>query len=401
MTSLAARWRTRSRDISLSSLAPILIPAGLLLGLAYLAYDGIGIRPLMLLAVAGGALALLLRPEWGPVVLVLAALAVPLQFGTGTEVTLNAATLLVPALGALWLAHGLLRRRLTWTASPADRPWLLFLAAGLLSLGIGRATWDPAVPVQADFILVQLAQWAIFAFAALAYWLPGMLLRGPRDAERMTWALLWVGGGPPIAVVPNGVDCEHHRPGLALPRPGSLVYNGAMTYSANYDAMQFFLRDVYPLVRAQAPDVSLTITGSTSGVDLAGLALDDSVRLSGYVDDIRPVIAGSAACVVPLRQGGGTRLKILEAMALGVPVVSTRKGAEGLDVVDGEHLLLADGPRALAVATVRPLQDGALRARLATNACAPVEQRYDWRAIGAAFTDLVEDAVQSQRGAES
>jgi glycosyltransferase involved in cell wall biosynthesis len=198
---------------------------------------------------------------------------------------------------------------------------------------------------------------------------------------------------------PNGVDCAHHRPGLASPRPGSLVYNGAMTYSANYDAMQFFLRDVYPQVRAQVAGASLTITGSTTGVDMAGLALDDSVRLSGYVDDVRPVIAGSAACVVPLRQGGGTRLKILEAMALGVPVVSTRKGAEGLDVVDGEHLLLADGPRDLAAASVRLLQDGALRARLAANARALVEQRYDWRAIGAAFTDLVEDAVLRKRWA--
>ncbi len=205
MTSLAARWRTRSRDISLSSLAPILIPAGLLLGLAYLAYDGIGIRPLMLLAVAGGALALLLRPEWGPVVLVLAALAVPLQFGTGTEVTLNAATLLVPALGLLWLVRGLLTHQLAWRASPADRPWVLLLVAGLLSLGIGRATWDPAVPMKESFILVQLAQWAIYAFAALAYWLPGMLLRGPRDLQRMTWALLWVGGGLAILRLIPGV----------------------------------------------------------------------------------------------------------------------------------------------------------------------------------------------------
>jgi len=205
------------------------------------------------------------------------------------------------------------------------------------------------------------------------------------------------GEWPPIEVVPNGVDCEHNRPGFASPRPGSLVYNGAMTYSANYDAMQYFLRDVYPLIRAEVPGVSLTITGSTEGVDLVGLALDASVRLSGYVDDIRPVIAGSEVCVVPLRQGGGTRLKILEAMALGVPVVSTRKGAEGLDVVDGEHLLLADGQRDLAAATVRLLQDGALRARLATNARALVEQRYDWLAIGAQFADLVEETVERKR----
>jgi glycosyltransferase involved in cell wall biosynthesis len=200
-----------------------------------------------------------------------------------------------------------------------------------------------------------------------------------------------------VALSPNGVDCEHHRPGLACPRPSSLVYNGAMSYAANYDAMRFFLREVYPQVCAQVPDATLTITGSTAGVDLGGLALDDSVRLSGYVDDIRPVIAGSAVCVVPLRQGGGTRLKILEAMALGVPVVSTRKGAEGLEVIDGQHLLLADGPSDLAAATVRLLQDDGLRAELAANARALVEQRYDWRAIGAAFADLVEDAVMRKR----
>ena len=121
------------------------------------------------------------------------------------------------------------------------------------------------------------------------------------------------------------------------------------------------------------------------------------MRLSGYVEDVRPVIAGSAVCVVPLRQGGGTRLKILEAMALGVPVVSTTKGAEGLDVVDGAHLLLADEPHDFAAATVRLMRDGALRARLAEQARARVEERYDWRAIGAGFASLVEEAVERRR----
>ncbi|MHB1317988.1 MAG: O-antigen ligase family protein [Anaerolineae bacterium] len=195
MSSLTTRWRQSAGDQALRGFAPRLIPVVLLLGLAYLAYDGIGTRLLMLLAVAGGAFVLLKRPVYGPVLLVLAAVAIPLEFGTGSEVALNTATLLVPALGALWLVHGLLLRNLAWTTSPADGPWLLFLAAGLLSLAIGRATWDPAVPVKANFVVVQLAQWAIFAFAALAYWLPGMLLRGTRDLQRMTWALLWIGGG--------------------------------------------------------------------------------------------------------------------------------------------------------------------------------------------------------------
>ncbi|NLG52342.1 MAG: glycosyltransferase, partial [Chloroflexi bacterium] len=200
-----------------------------------------------------------------------------------------------------------------------------------------------------------------------------------------------------VATSPNGVDCERNHPGMAVKRPYTLIYNGALTYSANYDAMRYFLGDIYPLIRRQQPAASLTITGSTTGVDLAGLALDDSVCLSGYVDDIRPLVAGSAVCVVPLREGGGTRLKILEAMALGTPVIATSKGAEGLDVVDGEHLLLADDPSQFAALTSRLLSDEGLQRHLAAKARRLVEERYDWRAIGQRFTDLVEETVARKR----
>jgi len=197
-----------------------------------------------------------------------------------------------------------------------------------------------------------------------------------------------------IIVIPNGVDCEHNQPGLASVRPNTLIYNGSLTYSANYDAMRYFLAEVYPLIRRQEPGVSLTITGSTVGVDLAGLKLDDSVRLSGYLEDVRPAVASASVCVVPIRQGGGTRLKILEAMALGTPVVATSKGAEGLDVVDGEHLLLADEPMTFADRTVQLLRDPALRQRLAVNARKLVEERYNWAQIGQRFVELVEETVK-------
>lgn len=201
----------------------------------------------------------------------------------------------------------------------------------------------------------------------------------------------------PVAVISNGVDCAHHRPGLAETRPNTLVYNGALTYSANYDAMQYFLAEIYPWIKQQLPDVTLTITGSTRGVDLSGLRLDASIHFTGYVADVRLPVAQSAVCVVPLRQGGGTRLKILEAMALGVPVVATSKGAEGLSVVNGEHLLLADAPSAFAAAVLRILCERDLSARLTYNASALVEARYDWGGIGARFVELVEDA---NRGSE-
>jgi glycosyltransferase involved in cell wall biosynthesis len=198
----------------------------------------------------------------------------------------------------------------------------------------------------------------------------------------------------PIAVIRNGVDCAHNCLGLADVRPNTLIYNGALTYRANYDAMQYFLAEIYPRIRQALPEVALSITGSTQGLDLSSLHLDGSVHLTGYVEDVRLPVAGSAVCVVPLRQGGGTRLKILEAMALGTPVVATSKGAEGLDVVDGEHLLVADDPAAFSEATLRLLRDAALRARLAHNARALVEAKYDWAHIGAQFVELVEGLPQ-------
>jgi glycosyltransferase involved in cell wall biosynthesis len=203
-----------------------------------------------------------------------------------------------------------------------------------------------------------------------------------------------------VEIFPNGVDCTHNHSGLAETQPHTLVYNGALTYSANYDAMQYFLAEIYPLIQRQLPDVTLTITGSTKGVDLDGLRLDESVHLTGYVDDVRQPVARSAACVVPIRQGGGTRLKILEAMALGTPVVATSKGAEGLDMIDGEHLLIADAPDAFAEAVVNVLRDTELRRRLATHARALVEARYDWGPIGQQFVELVEE-VTAKRGRKS
>ncbi len=206
-------------------------------------------------------------------------------------------------------------------------------------------------------------------------------------------------GGPRVEVVPNGVDCAHNRPGLAQPRPASLVFNGSLTYSANYDAMRWFLAEVYPRIRAQVPGVSLTITGSAQDVDLAGLALDDTVHLTGFVEDVRIPVAQASVAVAPIRQGGGTRLKILEALALGTPVIATAKGAEGLDAMDGRHLMIADTPGLFAERTVQLLQDRALRDRLTANGRVWVEEHYDWRAIGQPFVSLVEEAAQRHRRA--
>ncbi|MCB0241298.1 MAG: glycosyltransferase, partial [Anaerolineae bacterium] len=196
-----------------------------------------------------------------------------------------------------------------------------------------------------------------------------------------------------VETVPNGVDCAYNRPGIAPVTPGSLVFNGSLTYDANYDAMQVFLSSVWPQLRQEIPSISLTITGSVAGVDLAGLALDSGVSLSGFVEDVRPLVAGAAVCVAPIRQGGGTRLKILEAMALGTPVVATSKAAEGLNVNAGEHLLIGDTAMEFASCVLRLLRDDELRARLARNARQLVEETYEWSQIGAQFAGLIDGST--------
>lgn len=201
-----------------------------------------------------------------------------------------------------------------------------------------------------------------------------------------------------VRVIPNGVDCEANAFRGASAAGSGLIYNGALTYQANCDAVRFFLAEIYPLIKSAAPEVTFKVTGSTTGVPLAGLALDDSVQLTGYVDDIRAEVVGAVVCVIPLREGGGTRLKLLEAMALGTPVVSTSKGAEGLAVVAGEHLLIADDPAQFAHATVRLLRDKALRHRLAENGRRLVENRYDWQQIGREYAALLERAATAQSG---
>ena len=199
----------------------------------------------------------------------------------------------------------------------------------------------------------------------------------------------------PVALVPNEVDCVLYKPGSAIKKPHQLILKGSLTYQANYDVMAYFLSQIYPLIRAQIPSVELLITGSTSSVDLENLALDETVVLTGFVADIQSLVAESAVCVVSLRQGGGSRLKILEAMALGTAVVSTSKGAEGLAVVDGKHLIIADEAHDFANKVVALLRSTASQERLSVNARELVEENYDWRQIGERFVNLLEDKVNS------
>ena len=170
------------------------------------------------------------------------------------------------------------------------------------------------------------------------------------------------------------------------------VHRGALL---DQDAVRFFASDIYPILARRRPGVKLRVTGRTAGVDLGGVADCAGVEFTGYVEDIRTVLSRSAVCVVPLREGGGSRLKILEAMAAGVPVVSTSVGVEGIEAESGRHLLVADTPSDLADAVERVLSDHELASRLSREARDLVERRYDWSSIGEGFVGVVESVAKT------
>jgi len=183
-----------------------------------------------------------------------------------------------------------------------------------------------------------------------------------------------------VDVIPNGVDIRKYQSLAAENLSPALLFIGTMKYPPCVDAALFFCREILPLIRRTLNPVELWIVGRDPRPDV--LRLDgDGVHVTGRVEDVIPYYRQSAVCIIPLRAGGGTRLKILEAMALGRPVVSTTIGCEGLEVVDGEHLLIADTPAQFAEKTIRLLTDKNLYRRITMNARKLVETRYDWDAI--------------------
>lgn len=196
-----------------------------------------------------------------------------------------------------------------------------------------------------------------------------------------------------VHVLPNGTHVNNNGQSWGEPVPDTLIYPGALTYDANLDAVDYFLRDIFPRVRAARPAAQFVVTGAAPPERRARLPQSEQVEFSGYVADVRPLIAQSWAEVVPLRQGGGTRLKVLEALALGTPVVSTPKGVEGLDLINGTHVLIASTADEFAAATLRLLDQPGLRQFLAANGYQRVSELYDWRMIGRQLNELVADVA--------
>jgi sugar transferase (PEP-CTERM/EpsH1 system associated) len=195
--------------------------------------------------------------------------------------------------------------------------------------------------------------------------------------------------------VPTGVDTTFFRPsGRRKSQPQNLVFTGSMDWLPNEDAIRYFTEQIMPRIKQAVPGVTLTVVGRDPYPALVELSKrDPSVIVTGRVDDVRPFMEEAAVYIVPLRIGGGTRLKIYEAMAMEKAIVSTSIGAEGLPVNDGEEILLADSPEAFADAVVKLLQDESLAAEIGKRAAAKVREKFGWDTVAESFAAICERAV--------
>jgi glycosyltransferase involved in cell wall biosynthesis len=197
-----------------------------------------------------------------------------------------------------------------------------------------------------------------------------------------------------ISVLPNGADLSRLTGDFANPQPNTMVYTGALTYYVNFDAMQFFLADVFPLIAAECPEAVISMAGRLEGTRVAELPTYPNAKHVGYLSDVRPFVQGGWLSVIPERVGGGTRIKLFESLALGTPVIATKWAATGVSAREGIEILTADTPSDLAAAILRLFGDTALRESLSRAGRKLIEDHYDWLVIGRQLDNVIEDAVR-------
>jgi glycosyltransferase involved in cell wall biosynthesis len=201
----------------------------------------------------------------------------------------------------------------------------------------------------------------------------------------------------PFAVVPNGVDTLTFRPDAG--REEGIVFVGETTWYPNRDALEYFCHAILPCLRAQGVTARVRCVGRATPAARRRYLARFGVELTGYLPDIRSEVQSAACFIVPLRIGGGTRLKILDAWAMGKAVVSTSIGCEGLDARDGENILIRDTPQAFAAAVCAVVGDVALRRRLGAGGRRTVERQHDWNRIGESMLGHYDAILRSAPGA--
>jgi sugar transferase (PEP-CTERM/EpsH1 system associated) len=204
----------------------------------------------------------------------------------------------------------------------------------------------------------------------------------------------------PIHTIQTGVDTSYFTPMPGAERRGHLVFTGSMDWLPNEDGMTYFVKEILPRIRQVEPGVTLSIIGRAPTPAVRRLAEQAGIEVTGRVDDVRPHVAAGELYIVPLRIGGGTRLKIFEAMSMGKAVVSTTVGAEGLPVTPGRDILIADDPVRFAQAVIHVIRDTHARHQIEEAARRLVLERYDWAAVATDFEEALASASDTASSPE-
>jgi len=201
-----------------------------------------------------------------------------------------------------------------------------------------------------------------------------------------------------VFTIPTGVDIEYFNENMGIKEKNQLVYVGAMDWLPNEDAVIFFLKDIFPLVKGHIPDVNLKIVGRNPSPKLEKVITGHkNVELTGWVEDTRPYIAESAVFIVPIRIGGGTRMKIYQAMAMSKAVVSTSIGAEGLPLENDKHIIFADDNKSFANSIMTLLNNAEKRKKIGETARQYVYENFRWENVAKVFIDICKETVLSAR----
>ncbi|WP_129671296.1 glycosyltransferase family 4 protein [Candidatus Chloroploca sp. Khr17] len=217
------------------------------------------------------------------------------------------------------------------------------------------------------------------------------LIFTPSDRERLI--LQRFKQMPPVETLPNTIDVDYFAFHPQRPITNQITFIGATQVDANRDGLRYFMTQILPLIEQHVPDVRVSIVGGDPPPEIVAFGQRPNVEVTGFVPDVRTYMEQATVLVVPLRSGGGTRLKILEGLAFGVPTISTSVGAEGLNLVAGEHLLIADTPQAFATHVVQALTDSALQKRLSVAGRRFVEVHYSWRNVAIQLHTQLERAL--------
>lgn len=203
-----------------------------------------------------------------------------------------------------------------------------------------------------------------------------------------------------IGVIKNGVDIGYFKPALRKDFRPNIVYTSWLKYYPNQQAASNFALKVFPKIKKSISDANFFIVGKEPPENIVKLSKIDGITVTGEVDDVRQFIANADIAVVPLEVGGGTRLKILEAMAMGIPVVSTSLGAEGLDLTNGENIIISDNYSEMAEKIIYLLNNKKLCGEISKSALSFVKEKYDWDSIGEQLNDFVESVYKTNKTAE-